>query len=197
MNNNKISIYNDWAGLALLDTYSIICYEENTPISYTGPFYFEMIYLHLLFLKNYLFNVNQRFWQKKSNATQFEKEFLDFECNCCFHNISYNFLPLEIAKNINNGMEIEYERKNLFRLIKQEKDIRENVKTSHLNRLVVGLTCLTALSVLLDINLLVKLLLPTGTWSEPELPRFVSTLFVVVLIAMVALIFKIGTRLKK
>jgi hypothetical protein len=161
MNKNKISIFNNWKGLALLDTFTVL---SNRTQSYLlenwKDYYFGMIYVHSLFLKFYLFRINILFRKKNADVSRLEKEFLSFEQDCCFHKISYNFLPLEIYQSLDTGMEINEERTQLYRLIEQEKNIREKEGNRKMNYLLFILTCLTIFSTVWDFTCLFNQLYP-------------------------------------
>ncbi|MDR1583902.1 MAG: hypothetical protein LBS55_11725 [Prevotellaceae bacterium] len=161
MSKNKISIFNNWKGLALLDTFTILC-SQTQPylLDNWKNYYFGMIYIHSLFLKFYLFRINILFRKKNANVARLEKGFISFECDCCFHKISYNFLPLEIYQSLDTGMEINDERKQLYSLIEREKNVQEKQSDRKMNSLLFILTCLTIFSTVWDFTCMFNALYP-------------------------------------
>ena len=94
MSRDTLSVYNNWKALFLFDTTTIICGDSPEWLlkNWTED-YFGMIYICQLYRRNYLFRLNRRFRFERENVGCLENESVDFERRCCFHNISYNFLP--------------------------------------------------------------------------------------------------------
>lgn len=161
MKQNKISIFNNWKGLSLFDTFTILSYPTHSYLldNWINT-YFGMIYIHSLFLKFYLFRMNIRFRKKESSAVSLEEEFIAFERNYCFHKISYNFLPLEIYSALDTGLEINEERKLLYHMIEQEKNMQEKASDNKMNHLLFFLTILTLSSTIWDFTSLFDQLYP-------------------------------------
>ena len=56
LSGNKLSIFNNWKALALLDTFTIVIYEtKDHLLELWNKEYFEKLYLHSLFRKFFLF----------------------------------------------------------------------------------------------------------------------------------------------
>lgn len=161
MKENKISVFNNWKGLSLLDTFTIIGYQlPPYLLKNWEKDYFEMIYLHSLFLKFYLFRMNILFRKNIRKISLLEREFIAFERSYCFHKISYNFLPLEIHKSLDNGLAINEEKELLYHIIEQEKSTREKQEDRKMNNLLFFLTCLTMFSAVWDSSCLFDQLYP-------------------------------------
>lgn len=162
MTGSKISVYNNWKGLALFDTFTMIghgIYNEDKKKSQMEVWkkvYFNMIYIHSLFLKFYLFRTNIEFRKKNANVSNLEKQFLCFERDCCFHKISYNFLPLEIYNRLNISLEINEEKTQLYHLIEKEKDRQGKERDRRMSTLLFILACLTIFSTIWDSYCLYK-----------------------------------------
>ena len=161
MKNNKISVFNNWKGLSLFDTFTILSYSTNSYLrdNWTN-YYFSMIYVHSLFLKFYLFQMNMLFRKKNSKISSLECEFREFERRCCFHKISYNFLPLEFYRSLDVGLEINEERQKLYHKLEQEKNIQEKEGDRKMNSLLFYLTCLTIFSTIWDFSCLFNQVYP-------------------------------------
>lgn len=158
---NKVAIYNNWKGLSILDTFTIVGYDVAPYLLNNWKHdYFEMIYLHSLFLKFYLYRTNLFFRKSLRNISSLVEEFIDFERSYYFNKISYNFLPLEIRKSIDSGLEIDEEKNQLYHLIEQEKDMREKRDDRKMNNLLFFLTCLTMFSAVWDSSCLFDQLYP-------------------------------------
>lgn len=188
MGQNRISVFNNWKALSLFDTFTILSYPTNSYLleNWTNS-YFGMIYIHSLFLKFYLFRMNILFRKKASKISYLEKEFLAFERNCCFHKISYNFLPLEFYESLDIGLEINEERKQLYHMIEQEKNIQDKEGDRKMNNLLFFLTCLTIFSTVWDFSCLFNQIYPyqEGLGSDVLGYRLVTSillLFVIIII---------------
>lgn len=161
MENNKIAIFNNWKALSILDSFTIVGLE--IPPYLLGNWqkdYFEMIYLHSIFLKYYLYRTNLFFRKGLREISSLVEEFIEFERSYYFHNISYNFLPLEIRKSLDAGLAINEEKEQLYHLIEQEKDMREKRDDRKMNNLLFFLTCLTMFSAVWDSSCLFDQLYP-------------------------------------
>ena len=108
MEYNTISIYNNWKGLSLLDTFTIVGkdilkvpYLQNT---YNSTYY--SIYLYCLFIKYNLFKFNYEITDLDEDRRQYFQGFL---AKYYYNYISYNFLPTEIFNKIRTALDIEKE----------------------------------------------------------------------------------------
>lgn len=103
--NNSISVYNNWKGLALLDTFTVV---GNGIGMFTYDNYYHGIYLYSLFIKYSLFKFNYEIADLDEDKRSQFQEFL----TKYYHNyISYNFLPTEIFIKIKIALDIEKELK--------------------------------------------------------------------------------------
>lgn len=196
MEKNKISIFNGWKGLALLDTFTIIGYD-------VPPFlwknwqadYFEMIYMHSIFLKFYLYRTNLFFRKKVCKLSKLMEEFVEFERSYYFNKISYNFLPLEIRKALDSGLEINEEKEQLYHLIEQENEVQEKRSDRKMNNLLFFLTCLTIFSTVWDTSCLFDRLYPYETVIGSSILgyRFVVSAF----FALILLVILFNRRMKR
>ena len=179
LDQSKISVFRNWSGLALLDTFTIHAFgASNGLLNNWTDSYFRMIYVHSLFLKCYLFNLNIRFretlshpvssWKLKlqsinirsTDVSQLVDEYEAFEQKCCFNKISYNFLPLEISDAIDKGLEIKEEMEQLFKVMEKEKTRREEANDKMVNTLLLCLSLLTLFSAIWDISCLLDQMYP-------------------------------------
>lgn len=151
LNGHKVSIYKNWSALALLDTFTIVAcdYRDYVFESWMDD-YFSKIYIHNLFIKFYLFRLNDRFRTEPDNSEALEDEFAEFERNFCFKKISYNFLPLEVDKKQDYSLEINEEKNLLYHAIEVENQRKEESSDKRLNNLLFFLTCITMVSAVWD-----------------------------------------------
>lgn len=161
MDNHKISIFNNWKGLSLFDTFTLLSRDtDKWLLDNWNEYYFGMLYVHSLFMKYYLFRMNILFRKEGSDAVALEKEFARFERECRFNKISYNFLPLEIYAAMDKSLEIEEEGRKLHSMIEQEKRFQEERNERRINNLLLLLTCLTIFSTVWDFCCLFGVILP-------------------------------------
>lgn len=179
IDQSKISVFRNWNGLALMDTFTIHAFDaSNGLINNWTDTYFRMIYIHSIFQKSYLFNLNIRFrntlaqpvpsWKarlqsfnmKHTDVGQLVDEYESFEQKCCFHKISYNFLPLEIAEAIDKGLDIKEEMQQLYKVMEKEKTRREEANDKMVNTLLFCLSLMTLFSAIWDISCLLDQMYP-------------------------------------
>lgn len=189
LRKNKISFYNNWSALSLLDTFTILSF--NAPdwlLKNWTDTYFRLIYVHSLFLKFYLFRLNICFRKNLNEISRLEDELVSFESSYCFHKISYNFLPLAIYKSIDSGLEISEERIQLYHLIDVENQRREKRNDKKVNQFLVFLTILTMLSTLWDSSCLFNELYPYTEYVGSTIVGYkivVSILSLIIILAIV------------
>lgn len=194
LQNNKISFYNNWSALSLLDTFTILSFNvPNWLLTNWTETYFRLIYIHSLFLKFYLFRLNVHFRRKQTRLSQLEDELISFESTYCFHKISYNFLPLAIYKSIDSGLEISEERNQLYHLIDMENQRREKKNDKRVNKFLIFLTLLTMLSTLWDSSCLFNELYPYAEYVGSTIVGYkivVSILSLIIILAIIIIFNK-------
>ena len=214
VDKSKISVFRNWSGMALMDTFTIHAFDaSNIFVSNWTDSYFRMIYIHSIFQKSYLFNLNIRFrntlanpvpsWKlrlhqlfiKRTDVEQLVKEFESFEQKCCFHKVSYNFLPLEIAKAVDKGLEIKEEMFQLYKIMDKEKTRRDEANDKLVNTLLFSLSLLTMFSAIFDMSSLLNEMFPYDYYMESTPIGFRTvTIF---LLATVAVLLLLVYRKKK
>lgn len=179
LEQSKISVFRNWSGLALMDTFTILSFGAATRfVSNWTDSYFRMIYIHCLFQKSYLFDLNIRFRNilaqpvsslksklqsmniRRTDVSELVEEYESFEQKCCFHKISYNFLPLEIAEAIDKGLEIQEEMQQLYKIMEKEKTRRDEANDKMVNTLLFCLSLITLFSAIWDISCLIDQMYP-------------------------------------
>jgi len=187
MESSKLSFFNNWKGLALFDTFTLLGHEVPSYLhaNWTEN-YFGMLYISQLYVKFYLFRLNDYFRRRLVSGERLLREFDEFENRCCFYHISYNFLPLEIYRSIGVGLEIGDEQERLYHMIERQKDNREKRNDQSMNKLLFYLTCLTMFSAIWDSSCLFNELYPFDDYIGSHLLGYrivaYSLFFVVLLI---------------
>ena len=161
--------------------------------------YFRMIYIHSLFQKSYLFDLNIRFrttlaqtttsWKsklqslniKRTDVGQLVSEFELFEQKCCFHKISYNFLPLEIAEAIDKGLEIKEEMSQLSVVLEKEKVCRDEANDKMVNNLLFSLSIIALFSAIWDISCLLDQMYPFAKYLGGQTLGYRTVAFMLLL----------------
>ena len=210
MEKGKIDVFSNWCGLTLLDTFTIHAFAVNEKlISLWINRYFRMIYIHSLFQKSYLFNLNIRFkeslksnesfsWRSRfhniisQNVNNLVNEFEQFEQKCCFHKISYNFLPLRIYESIDKGLEIKEEMMQLFFLMGKEKQRRDIINNQTVNTLLFFISLITLFSAIWDMSCLLDKMYPYKQYlhSQPFGYRTVTLFLFLVVCSVFVIIYR-------
>ena len=104
---NKLSVFNNWEALSLLDTFTVIGHDILTDANKYGTWNFTYfrIYLFRVFFKYNLYRYNSimSFDDKIENLRTKYEEFLN---NFDTFPISYNFLPNELFQLIGKGLNV-------------------------------------------------------------------------------------------
>ena len=144
-NKNSISIFNNWEGLALLDTYSVVgnkILDTNWKKDTYSTIY-HGIYLYCLFLKYHLFKYNFEIADLDEDR---RSNFQDFLSKYYFNYISYNFLPTEIFNKIKTALDIENELKLLNEKIVAVGQKIQEEQQDRTNKILGIVTVLTSVS---------------------------------------------------
>jgi len=142
---NTISVFNNWEGLALLDSFTVVGnkildapYKKET---YSTVYY--GIYLYCLFLKYNLFKYNFEIADLDEDR---RSNFQDFLSKYYFNYISYNFLPTEIFNKIKTALDIEKELKLLNEKIVAVGQKIQEEQQDRTNKILGIVTVLSSLS---------------------------------------------------
>ena len=151
LSGNKLSIFNNWEALALLDTFTIVTYEtKEYLLELWNKEYFEKLYLHSLFRKFFLFRINGDFRSESRSIAQIRKDLSLFENEYTFPRKSYNFLPEELSRSMEKGLDIDDEIKKVAEIIDKENARREAETGDKMNLFLGVITCLTLFSAIWD-----------------------------------------------
>lgn len=195
MNNGKVSVFNNWKALALFDSFTMLGHNisENTVANWIEN-YFGMIYISELFVKFYLFRLNNDFRINHKNAGKLLEQFDDFEYSCWFDNVSYNFLPRLVQRSMEQGLEILTEKERLYQMIAQRKNSREERDNQRMNNLLFYLTLFTTFSMVWDASSLFNEMYPFETYMGSHIEGFRIVSYAMMLIVLVLIM---TTKLKR
>ncbi len=186
MSNGKVSVFNNWKALALFDSFTMLGHNisENTVANWIEN-YFGMIYISELFVKFYLFRLNNDFRINHKNAGKLLEQFDDFEYSCWFDNVSYNFLPRLVQRSMEQGLEILTEKERLYQMIAQRKNNREERDNQKMNNLLFYLTLFTTFSMVWDTSSLFNEMYPYETYMGSHIDGFRIVSYAMMLIVLV------------
>lgn len=198
LNGNKLSYYNNWTGLALFDTFTILGYAVKPWILETWESdYCSMIYMHSIYCKFYLFNLNTRFMKHPELGESLESEYQDFIHTCTFHPISFNFLPNEVDRAIDKSLGISEELTSLRQHI-SDYNVHQSARTSdRMDRILAFLSVVTILSTVWDGACLFNAIWPFTSLSLTETAGFGLVSSIAILIMVVVIIIMLHPRRKR
>lgn len=143
--NNSISVYNNYEGLALLDTYTVVGNKildlEYKKEVHSSVYY--SIYLYCLFIKFTLFKYSFEITTLDEDRRY---KFQDFLEKYYYQYISYNFLPNEIYNKVKIALDIDRELKFIDeKIIAIGLKIQEK-QQDRTNKILSIVTVLTSIS---------------------------------------------------
>ena len=159
MGQGKLSVFNNWKALMLLDTVTFISLDvSDYQLGIWKDDYFGKIYLYELYRKTYLYRQNLLFRKGVTSAEKLQKELKEFERKYTFSVISYNFLPNEIDSKIGANLEFKREMEDVYHAIEQDVKAIESEREGRVNKFLTFLTIMASLSAVWDISSMVEML---------------------------------------
>ena len=208
---SHVSVFDSWHALALNDTFPVHAIDlPPKMIEQWCDCYFGMIYLHSLMVKSFLFGLNAQlreamhetptalnqlgtaFGLSHAPLRVLARRFEEFERRCCFHKVSYNFLPLLLDEAIDKGLCIAEEKEQLFGVLDKEKSLRDAANDRLVNGLLFVLSLLTLFSAIWDFSCLLNEMYPYDRYFASQMVgfRWVTLLALLVLAGVVWRLFK-------
>ena len=186
MKDGKVSVFNNWKALALFDSFTIFGHgiSERTVANWIEN-YFDMLYVSELFVKFYLFRLNNDFRINHKGAEKLLEQFEDFEYSCWFDNVSYNFLPRIVHHSMEKGLEILPEKQLLYQMMAHQKNNREERDNQRMNNLLFYLTLFTTFSMVWDASSLFNEMYPYDTYMGSSIIGFRLVSYALMLIVLV------------
>lgn len=136
---NTIEPFKDWKSLSLTDSYTTLfktegAFDKDMKMKWSGNeirwinSYYTLIYLRVLVQKTFLSSRNEQYRLNKSN-THLMRDLTRMEQYYFYDNISYNFLPDMLNKQMEKSMAINEEREELSTQIKEKGNKNINALT--------------------------------------------------------------------
>ena len=211
MEESSLSIFRNWQALALMDTFTVLA--TNAPTWLVENWitsYFTLIYIHALFVKCFLFRLNKQLRAvmtdqpsaitrllgalggENSEIYKLIRDFNQFDQQCRFHKISYNFMPLEMASAIDRGLCISEELELLDKVIEREKQRRDEANDRMVNTLLFILSTLTLGSAIWDFSCLLDQMFPYSDYLGSSILgyRTVAFMFLLALVFVLTKLFR-------
>jgi hypothetical protein len=154
---NTISVFSTWKALCLFDTFTMMT-QKGFSLPFVWEYsYFSLIYVHSLYVKYFLFDLNKRFHESgESRVSHLEKTFRLFDHHFNLKTISFNFLPQLIYEKVRSGLLIEQELEILSRNLSEAHNRAQSRKEGKLRGLLALIALLTIITTLLDGSELIK-----------------------------------------
>lgn len=194
MADHRISVFNGWKGLALLDTFTMI--SIDTPewvVNNWKEDYFGKIYIYQLFRKVFLYKVNLCYRKRSVDVELLEQQLDQFEQDYSFSSISYNFLPDLVNSALEKSLDTQQDNDQLYRMINKEMEKRGQRTEEKTNKFLTFLTCLTIFSAIYDFSSLVNESFDFSHWFRDTMQGFravSSLLLIIVAVAYLIVIFR-------
>lgn len=192
MAENTVKVFRNWSMLALLDTVTVVGKDFDKWMFMWAASYFRMIYIHALYQKLCLFDINRKFRDPGVDPVRLVDEMKDIERDYSFPTISYNFLPQLIYEKIKHGLEVDREREQIHGYVEQEGKRQEELRAKQslesekkLQNSLTWLTSFTLGSVLYDLT---SLFFDIGDKGGSY--RITALAVLLVLMTVTALLFK-------
>lgn len=142
LRNNVVSAFKEWKALALVDSFTVLSFEERfNPWNFHNQ-YFPYIYLRCLLEKTFCFSRNNMF-RLNNGKRNLPQEVMKMEKYYFYDDISFNFLPNMIYQSISKGLGIKDEKALLSKQIKEKSDTNKSLFLSMLSALAVFSVCNT------------------------------------------------------
>lgn len=156
MEKHRISVFNGWKGLALLDTFTMLSIDAPEKVVKNWKTnYFGMIYIYQLFRKVFLYNINTRYRKRTEEVEVLEKQLERFEKDYSYGSVSYNFLPNIINNAIGNSLDTDNDNKQLYQMIGAEMEKRQEQTEQRTNKFLTFLAIMAMFSAIFDLTCLI------------------------------------------
>lgn len=196
MEAGRIDIFNNWKGLALFDTFTMMGHGVPKEVrDYWIEVIFKMLYMSQMFVKMYLTRLNKNFRMylgdnnqklNRNVANKLQNRYDEFECKCWFDNVAYSLLPCEIHTIIGRSMEISIEKERLYEKIMRQNLKREKMSDQRMNKLLFFMTMLAMSSAIWDACCLVEGMYPFDPHESQIFIRIIT--YVVLFVIFIVLV---------
>ena len=186
MKENSVSTFKNWKALSLLDSFTVLGGENFGSWTWENR-YFPLIYLRCFFEKAFCFSRNNayRMGEKVENL---DKDMSDMEKFYFYNNISSNFQPNLLYKQMAKGMGINEERLEISRQIKEAANQKREENRNRVNKRIAIITALVSLFAVFSIAWDTFSLIKEGWLSGTPSPRTAEGFSFVSLVAVCVLL---------
>lgn len=192
---HRLNIFNNWKALMLLDTVTFCAKNLST---FTKDIwvndYFWMVYQYELYRKTYLYRQNLLFRSRKESPEVLHEQLKCFERKYSFSSVSYNFLPNDVDKAMENGLGTLNVERDVYHVIDQEVESKSAERESRSNMFLTFLTCVASLSAVWDISCMVDAMINYEVAFHYSTLGYRAVASVLIFIILLVLLI---TRLKK
>lgn len=186
---NTISPFKNWKSMSLMDSFTALIknegvFDEEKEKAWLGDeirwinSYYRLIYLRVLVQKTFLSSRNDHYRLNQSNV-HLMRDLTRMEQYYFYDNISYNFLPDMLNKQMEKGLGINEEREELSTQIKE----RENKNTNTLTGIV---STFAIFSIAYDFYGILKATTGSNSQFMPLIIGILATLSVLILVLHLA-----------
>jgi hypothetical protein len=163
--NNKISVFNNWSALTLFDTFTGL-FQKGALYNFNWENgYFNLIYLQSLYVKNHLFKVNKAFYATGAKHQQLDDDLFEFNKYYNPSHISFNFLPSIIFNKIRYSLAIDNELNLLKEGIERANRKSKEKRDKTINNILRIIALLAVFSVIWDVSEWLNKIFSGGTTS--------------------------------
>lgn len=149
--NHRISVFDNWKALALVDSFTMISNDRQDParpgdkrFSNWIDIYFPLIYLRCLFEKNFCVTRNTAYRMDR-NIENLNHDIAEMEKYYFYNNISHNFLPNLLYDYMAKGMGLQDERAELSEQVRERAHEERAMQKDAEDRRSTVLACLLSL----------------------------------------------------
>ena len=151
MSGSRVSVFNNWKALSLLDTFTIVAHGvQKEMLNLWCSEYFGKLYLYALYRKFFLFRIYGDFRSGAREISKVRKDLSRFENDHTFPKVSYNFLPETLMDAMEKGLDVQTETVKVAEMIERENARREAETGDKMNLFLGVITCLTLFSAIWD-----------------------------------------------
>lgn len=201
MEQNIVSTFDNWKGLALVDSFTILGMPESFNENDCNFLYFPLIYLRCLFEKTFCFSRNNAYREDKADLKNLPLEIEQMEKYYFYDNLSYNFQPNLLYKAMAKGLSIKEEREELIKQVKESakkeaqerKERQEEQKEKEekrLNNILAYVSIFAVFSVIWDTYSIAKEAFSISLFYEADVSLGFICLGFVVIIFLLYQIYK-------
>ena len=148
LKSNRISVFKNWTGMALFDSFTVIGYGKEFNVWPFTNLYFQYVYLRNVFEKEFCFSRNNAYRLNKVKG-DLPTDIALMEKYYFYDNISHNFLPNLLYQTIAKGLNVKEERELLSRQIKEKEESKNN-------RLLAFVSVFAVFSIAFDLYSILK-----------------------------------------